>query len=120
METVASIMETVKGLGFDVYQRDPADTFCIYSNGHNLAYFQIDPVRGCWHVSTVHKANRQTGTGYRMTEGSWDTPDRETLEKGFAFCPDWASNADRRTVKKFDGIGEYQAQSGFHADYKKI
>jgi hypothetical protein len=62
------IIEQVTAAGFDVYMRDPKDTYMFFTDGKNIGYLQDDRLAGLT-LSTVHKANRSTGTGFRIAEG---------------------------------------------------
>ncbi len=61
-------------------------------------------------VSTIHKPNRTTGTGYSLH--GYNNPKEfltiEEIKAGFIFCPNWAKTGDRASVKKYKSFDEFK------------
>lgn len=83
--------------GLKVYVNRAETSYCYFTDGVNIGYAQFD-----WQgasISTVHEQNRYTGTGFVVMKGGRATPD--DARRAFAFAPSWASETDRRQVKKY-------------------
>ena len=91
--------------------------YFTYSDGQNVAYIQAGDYGHGVTISTVHKGNRNTGTGYGLD--NWDEPRHEVtaedLKEGFIFCPNWASRKDRPYIVKYANLEDY-FKNAIHQD----
>jgi hypothetical protein len=94
-----------------VFQRPGylGSTYCLYTDGVRIGYAQWSRI--AVGVSTIHKPNQRTGTGFWYA----DVLTEETL-KGALNCiaPDWAYATDRASVKKYRDFNEYLSESKFN------
>lgn len=112
------IVKKIIDLGFKVYMRDDKDTWLIYTDGTNIGYLQDDRGMGL-SISTVHKPNHTTGTGFLAIKGL-GTVALSDLKVGFIICPVWASQTDRESVKKYKDIYEFLNANPFNKQYREI
>jgi len=102
-------LDTIAALGFDVYQNpDPHwRSYAYFTDGKHIGYFENDRFRG-FKLSTVHIANKSTGTGFGLTDGT-ETVEftREGLERAFIGAPVWANSVERDSVRKFDNMEHF-------------
>lgn len=95
-ETLNKTINKIKELGYQVFvpNDDKPKTYAYYSNGNDIGYIQINRFYNSIEISTVHKANLQTGTGYSIFEGENSIGVehilQEHLEAGFIVAPAWA------------------------------
>lgn len=115
------IIALVKSLGYRVFIRpdkyDREVTYCFYTDGTRIAYAEW-----CRHgfresVSSVHMANRTTGTGYMFD----DQINAETLAGALnCHAPQWARHGDAATVRKWKDWDTFHQSSKFHAELTEI
>ena len=89
--------------GLKVYVTRSGTTYCHFTDGVNIGYAQFD-----WQgvsLSTVHKPNRFVGTGFNVLKGCWSSAD--DARRAFALAPSWASESDRRQVKKYSDFESF-------------
>ena len=107
----------IKAAGFEVYApfaNGRAPTYAFFTDGTNIGYIQRGEYNCGYRLSTVHKANRVTGTGFSMTDvdacllASELTVD--TLREAFRHAPAWASEAMRCSVNKFADWNAFKTQ----------
>lgn len=114
-------IKAVARAGFDVYMREPKDTWLIFTDGTRIGYLQNDgPFRGI-SLSTVHIPNTTTGTGFKLDDGlsvADLTPSK--LGEALAHAPHWASGHDRVSVHKWKNFESYKASSRFNGEYKLV
>ncbi len=111
------IIDQVAALGFDVWMRNVKDTWLHFTDGSNIGYLQHDPMSG-YNISTVHKPNTATGTGFQV-ERYEPSITRDMLLKAFVHCPQWA-NRDAASVHKYKNMEDYRAASRFNAGYRLV
>lgn len=107
----------IKSFGYRVFIRPNGHgaTYCFYTDGERIAYAQWGSINSG--VSSVHKANRTSGTGFKVS----DRIDRGTLEQAlFCFAPEWATNSDRQSVVKYKHIQEYLDSSLWNSSLEEI
>jgi hypothetical protein len=109
----------IKALGFRVFMRSPRDTWLYFTSadGKRIGYLQNDYFGG-YTLSSVHKANQQTGTGFQIHR-MLSTVDKQQLEDCFVHAPGWASRSDSRTVVKYRDIDEMIARDAFSREYRE-
>jgi len=110
------IIEKVQGFGFDVYMRKPEDTYMIFTDGQRLGYLEAG--RFGFNLATVHKANRESGTGYQIERDVGDF-DADALNRCFVTAPSWAQSS-ASSVKKYRDIAEYIAENSFNSEYALV
>lgn len=110
------IIDHVANLGFDVYMRDPKDTWLIFVEGDKLGMLDMPRGRG-FGLTTVHKPNQTTGTGFRIADDLSDL-DAATLRTALVFAPGWASSRDMASVVKYKGIDDYRKRDSWNAGYQ--
>ena len=103
-----SEINTIAALGYRVYMTPNPhfQTYCFYSDGQRIGYLQRDYFGGL-SISTVHIPNRRTGTGFHMVDQA--PLNRESLEMGFAFAPNWADSRDLSSIKKYKSLEDFLA-----------
>jgi len=114
MEIKSEIMrDFIKELldnGFKVYyyerERGPL-TDVLIEKDNKIGYIQQDYFSGCLHFDTVHKPNRNVGTGFRMNDEPVCNPTIRHAESTFAQRPHWASGMDGE-IKKYKSFDEYR------------
>lgn len=113
-----SVIDHVSQLGFDVYMRDPKDSWMIFAEGDQLGCLSENRFGG-YDIGTVHKPNTHCGTGYSM-HVDVPLPDRDTLRSAFVKAPHWAYGRDVAHVVKYKGIEDYRKRDTFNAAYKLV
>lgn len=114
-----SIIAAVAAAGFGVYMRDKNDTWLIFVDDANLGYLQNNDYGG-FSISTLHMANRTTGTGFRVAEDLSEVDlTRDKLAEAFVVAPAWAMR-DAATVRKWRGINDYKRSCSFNAEYRLV
>lgn len=103
--------------GFDVYAQ-PDATWLHFTDGENIGYCQFDPYRG-FGFSTVHKPNKQTGTGFDAGCDIWPAT-IDHAKEAFAFAPAWADRTDIASVRKYSSMGEWLTANPFNAKSTKV
>jgi hypothetical protein len=105
----------IKSCGYRVFMRKPSDKYCFYTDGERIGYAQWSDIRTV--VSTVHKANRTTGTGFHV--GDAITPD--TLRDAIrCHTPNWARAGDAGTVKKYASWDAFHNESAFNSELREV
>lgn len=112
-----AIIKKVQSFGFDVYMRNEGDTWLIFTDGTRIGYLQDD--RSSFSLSTVHKPNKNSGTGFQMLRHVGDFT-KEDLEACFARAPHWALERDARPVVKYKDMAAYINENSFNREYKLI
>lgn len=114
----ASIIQKIRDLGFRVFMINPEDTWLIYTDGTNIGYLQDDRGIGL-SISTVHKPNRESGTGFTVAQ-CLGTVDVDILKTGFVNVPHWDHGRYSQSVKKYKDIEEYLNADSFNKRYREI
>lgn len=96
-------IEKIKSLGFTVYiSDDKKSNYGHYTNGSDVGYFQMEYFSGgqSVEISTIHKANRLSGTGFGMINGNDavlpENLTKDMLELGFTTRPSWAKHTPEK------------------------
>lgn len=93
------IIDFLKSQGLEVFGPEEMTTYAWFTNGHAIGYVQVDRFEGVIY-STVHKPNRQVGTGYRA----------DNYSQALLFAPAWASGRDLSLIKKYKDSEEFKAK----------
>lgn len=111
-------IEAIERAGFTAYMRNRLDSWCVYTDGKRIGYMQRAEFVG-YSISTVHKPNILTGTGWQMIRETFDlTP--ENLAFGLMDYPSGATDKERESVRKYSGIEEYRESMRFNRPYKPV
>lgn len=112
-----TIIDAVAAAGYDVWMRDPKNSWMLFTDGVNIGYLEANRLYG-YTISTVHVPNTTTGAGFQI-ERHVDRFDRKSLARAFIHCPDWHRGASS-SVKKYRDIEHYRAANSFNAEYRLI
>jgi len=82
--------------------------YCIYEKKGHIGYVERGDYG--WNIATKHKPNQSTGTGFSVCRDSMK-PEIQVLYEAFEFAPNWVSDNDLKTIKKYSGIDEYIKQT---------
>lgn len=107
-----NILDLIKQAGFQVHMRHVNDNWCYYTDGTQIGYLQQDRL-GVVSISTVHKPNSITGTGFSMG-ATLDLP------RGFIHSPGWADSRDRASVVKFKDWDAFVKSSPWNKEYQHV
>lgn len=91
------LIDNLKEKGLQVFGPETLTSYVFFTDGKNIGYAQYNNVGGVKY-STVHKANKQTGTGFEAQDA----------KAALGFAPHWASEADRMSVVKYRDFAEFQ------------
>lgn len=100
---------------FRVFRHEDS-SWLIFGKDNNIGYVEYNPIRG-WNFSTKHKGNALTGNGFRIYE-EIDNPTIQNAYDTFIFVPNWASQKEKASVIKYNGIDDYIQKA--HFDYKEL
>lgn len=102
-------LELIKAQSLRVFVRDSVKpTYCFFTDGERIGYAQWgDRVN----VSSVHMPNKQSGTGFHVSEAINPESIKAALR---TTCPHWSLN-DAHTVKKYKSIDDYLSASSWNA-----
>lgn len=96
----------LKAAGLTVFlPEDARSNYIHFGDDKNVGYCQYAAWEG-FSFSTVHKPNRQTGTGFRV-HGTIGEPTVQHAKDTFVLAPYWASAADKASVVKYNGVRDY-------------
>lgn len=99
MTTLAAMIEAAKAQGLQVIGPEEPTTYFWVTDGRRLGYCQHEGPFRTPTFSTVHKANKYTGTGYAA----------RNMAEALQHKPAWATN-DGNTVHKYKDAAEFIAQ----------
>ena len=112
-------IDQITAAGFDVYMRDPSDTYCYFTDGTRIGYLQLGRLEGL-SLTTVHKPNTQTGTGFGVIQGLGHL-DRKTLELAFVTYPNWPLYPEHRaSVHKYKDMAAFLKADHWNSTYKLV
>lgn len=113
-----SVIDAVAAAGFEVWMRDPKDTFMLFTDGRNIGYLEDNRLYG-YSISTVHIPNKSTGTGFQI-ERHVSELTKDRLERAFISHPSWARGDEISSVKKYRDMEHYRSGNRFNAEYRLI
>lgn len=112
-------MDQAIAAGFEVYQRKPGrDTYFYFTDGAGIGYCQFGGSQPS--LTTVHKPNTQTGTGFEYVSG-FDEVNARAM-RGCLSCnaPGWVSTGDRRSVRKYANWSAFKSADPFNAQLVQV
>lgn len=83
-------------------------TYAHYWKDNKVGYVQAGQWGGI-RICTVHKPNRNVGTGYSLNDEGIFEFDLKDLENAFILAPHWANRKDIPFIKKYESFEEYNA-----------
>ena len=89
-------------------------TYCYFTDGEYIGYAQWGD--GC-SVSTVHKPNKLTGTGFAIAN---EISKFTLIDAMRTFAPKWASNTNTDSVRKYINIDDYLRYSKWNSEFKEV
>jgi len=91
------------------YGLDDRISYVSFSEGDNIGYAQCGDFGHGVRFSTVHKGNKNCGTGFGLQDQfeSIDNPTIEDIKHTFIFAPNWAKQRDVEKVVKYKGFNDY-------------
>jgi hypothetical protein len=98
MGPIQEMIATAKNSGFAVFAPENLTSYFWITDGQRVGYCQFDNLRGPT-FSTVHKANKYTGTGYGAAN----------MHESLQHKPNWATN-DGANIVKYSGPAEFIAK----------
>lgn len=102
--------DTLKAAGMRIFYSPYKDgrlsTYFYFTDGTNIGYCQ-DAYFGGIQFSTVHKPNKNCGTGFGLDENGIYEPTVEDALRAFIIAPNWAKPRDRQAVVKFKSWDEF-------------
>lgn len=118
-------IKKIKEAGFDVYVHQHAGryggekiTYAYYSDGQSIGYIQRSGLGG-YDISTVHKANHSSGTGFSIERGiSLSQLTKANLEQGFVFAPSWA--VETKSVNKWKDMDAFLSANTWNKGFYKV
>ena len=95
--SIQILIDSLKDKNLQVYGPEKLTTYVWFTDGKRIGYVQYNGYEGVKY-STVHKANKKTGTGFSAQDA----------QAALEFAPHWASDADRKSVVKYSDFAEFQ------------
>lgn len=110
----------LKAEGWQVWMRNDSATkrpaqYCFVTDGTHIAYVQWGDSYQT-KVSTVHKPNKQSGTGFGIAEEITPKTVREAM---ICIAPSWASR-DLHSVRKYANWNEYHHANSFNEELFQV
>lgn len=110
------IINQVQAAGYDVYMRSPESTYLYFTDGHYIGFLQH--TREGIGLSTVHKANRHTGTGFPILRHA-DSFTADDLKACFT-PPAWTTAADRAAATPYADVEAFLSDSPWNSSLQKV
>lgn len=94
---------------FRILVPDNPDTWMHFEKDGKLGYCQLSYFKCGISFSTVHKPNKNCGTGFGLDDSYTGVPSPtiEDAERAFILAPNWAKKSDIQHVVKYKGFEEY-------------
>lgn len=115
-------IDHVKAQGFRVFMHDgnQKHAWLVYTDGTRLAVLSESRFGG-YSVSTKHRPNSTTGTGFQIVENvELSRLSKQELECGFATAPYWAHAMQRASVRKWEGLASFLGSDSWNARYVEM
>ncbi len=97
--SIQLLIDSLKERGLQVYGPEKLTTYVWFTDGERIGYGQYSNMEGVKY-STVHKANKYTGTGFSAQD----------TKAALGFAPHWSSESDRQLVVKYRDFAEFQSK----------
>lgn len=110
-----SYVEMMKAQGWHVYVRSFNAAYCFCTDGVKICYAQWSD--GQPRVSTVHRPNKQSGTGFHIADEITPRTIRDAMN---TVAPQWASTGDRQSVVKYKNWDEYHHANKFNTELFEV
>lgn len=110
-----AVLQLLWDYGFSIYMRSQEDLYLYYTQGANqIAYLGYRPAGG-FTISTVHRPNMRTGTGFQIHSPlSFYEVTKERLEDGFWTYPNFPiTDSDRASVYKYPSVSHWLKSDRF-------
>jgi hypothetical protein len=98
--SIQLLIDSLKEKGLQVFGPEKLTSYVFFTDGTRIGYGQYNNVGGV-KFSTVHKANKYTGTGFEAQDA----------QAALGFAPHWASESDRQSVVKYRDFAEFQKKN---------
>lgn len=112
-ETINTIIKQ----GFKVYMRDTDDSYAYIESEDGICYIQHSRITG-YSITTVHKPNKSTGTGYGLYSDVGRVTPKMLNEAIRTRYPHWDYGAP--SVSKYTSMEHYTKGSKFNTIYKQV
>lgn len=101
------VSELAKNNGFQVWTFESTGSIkqVFITDGKNIGTCSAD-FSGV-HFGTVHKPNRQCGTGFGLQSDHIINSTIDNIKESFCFAPHWATRKDMEAVKKYASWDEF-------------
>ncbi len=110
-------IQLIKNAGFRVFIRGPLETatYCYYTDGMRIAYAQWGSMCDIGTYS-VQLPNMTSGTGFKFA----DEINEETLSSAFNTAPNWASQRNRESVRKYANWDKFHKADEFNSQLTEV
>jgi hypothetical protein len=108
-------IELIKAQGYRVFIRGEKPTYCFFTDGTRIGYAQWEAYRQS--VSSVHMANKLTGTGFGVADEITPASLKEALNMSY---PHWATDPCRASVKKYADMDAYLKATKWNSELIEI
>lgn len=112
--TAEAMVARIKHCGYRVFMCPPSNTYCYYTDGTRIGYAQWGQTT---RVTTVHKANTTTGTGFIISDEITPATLREAL---ITHAPTWAASWDRASIHKYKDWAAFRAADPWHDQLQEM
>lgn len=108
-------IDSIRSMGFKVYMRNPSGSYAYVESDDGICYIQYDRMSG-YDISTAHKPNRSTGTGFRMYSGTEISKDKLVA----AIQTVNPMPGSYRDPTKYENMDDYIKSDRFNSAYKEV
>lgn len=98
--SIQLLIDSLKEKGLQVFGPEKLTSYVFFTDGTRIGYGQYNNVGGV-KFSTVHRANKYTGTGFEAQDA----------QAALGFAPHWASQSDLQSVVKYRDFAEFQKKN---------
>lgn len=110
-------IQLIKDAGYRVFVRPHGRgySYCFFTDGKRIGYAQWSNNRT--QLSSVHRPNRTTGTGFEVADSINPQTLAVTLD---CVAPHWASGRDRDSVQKYKSMDAYLRESAWNSELVEV
>jgi hypothetical protein len=114
-----AIINNILDLGFRVFMRDQGDGYLYFTDtdAQQIGALSIDRLEGIC-LTTVHKPNTSTGTGFSVARGAVLPLTRSELEAAFRLGPSWPT--DLKSVAKWRDWQQFTERDSWNAGFVEV